>query len=111
MEDALRWQTRRESIQGYTCSKTKQIVEASSQMFLESVPPILMLHLKLFDYDLETGAGRKVLKRIDFNENFEIPRECFPRNSDNRLCRRYKLLGGLNMEITIIPPFLFDLMI
>ncbi|KAI2797614.1 Ubiquitin carboxyl-terminal hydrolase 10 [Blomia tropicalis] len=93
LEDALRWQTRRESIQGYTCSKTKQIVEASSQMFLESVPPILMLHLKLFDYDLETGAGRKVLKRIDFNENFEIPRECFPRNSDNRLCRRYKLLG------------------
>ena len=63
-------------------------------MFLETVPPILIFHLKLFDYDIETGAGRKVLKRIDFSENFEIPRECFLRNHDIRNCKRYKLLGG-----------------
>ena len=46
-------------------------------MFLETVPPILVLHLKLFDYDVESGANRKVLKRITYHENFEIPRDCF----------------------------------
>lgn len=94
MDDAIRWQTKSETIHGYTCSKTKQIVDASSQMFLENLPPILILHLKLFDYEIETGASKKLLKTIDFHENFEIPRECVTGKIDHR-CRRYKLLAGM----------------
>ncbi|KAH9529876.1 Ubiquitin carboxyl-terminal hydrolase 10 [Dermatophagoides farinae] len=92
LDDAIRWQTKSETIHGYTCSKTKQIVDASSQMFLENLPPILILHLKLFDYEIETGASKKLLKTIDFHENFEIPRECVTGKIDHR-CRRYKLLA------------------
>lgn len=79
-------------IQGYTCSKTKQIVECTSQMLLESLPPILILHLKLFDYDIETGAGRKLMKRIEICEHFDIPKECV--SGKSKSCRRYKILGG-----------------
>ncbi|KAH9424442.1 Ubiquitin carboxyl-terminal hydrolase 10 [Dermatophagoides pteronyssinus] len=92
LDDAIRWQTKSETIHGYTCSKTKQIVDASSQMFLENLPPILILHLKLFDYEIETNASKKLLKTIEFLENFEIPRECVTGKIDHR-CRRYKLLA------------------
>lgn len=85
--------TRRQPIQGYTCSKSKQVVDASSQMFLDQMPPILVFHLKLFDYDVETGANKKLLKRIQFNENFEFPRESLIREVP-RSMRTYKLLAG-----------------
>lgn len=94
LDDAIRWQTKSETIHGYTCSKTKQIIEANSQMFLENLPPILIFHLKLFDYDIETGVSKKLFKIIDFSENFEIPRECISGKGDNR-CRKYKLLAGM----------------
>lgn len=94
LEDALRWHSRRDKITGYTCSKTKQTVEANCQTFIESLPPILIIQLKLFDYDLEANTESKIMKRIDFSENFEIPRECCS-TRDNRACRRYKLLGGM----------------
>ena len=94
LEDAIRLQNRSQTIQDYTCSKTKQLVDARSQMFIETLPSILILHLKLFEYDIETGAERKLLKRIDFSENFEIPRECIS-SKDNRICKRFKLLAGL----------------
>lgn len=67
-------------------------MQASSQTFLESVPPILVLHLKLFDYDPTTNSSSKVLKRIQFEESFEIPKECLSRNY--RGVRKYKLLAG-----------------
>ena len=105
MDDAIRWQTKSETIHGYTCSKTKQIVDASSQMFLENLPPILILHLKLFDYEIETNASKKLLKTIEFLENFEIPRECVTGKIDHR-CRRYKLLAGM-IELIFHIAFLY----
>ncbi|KAF7492189.1 Ubiquitin carboxyl-terminal hydrolase 10 [Sarcoptes scabiei] len=92
IEDAIRYQTKSEVIYGYICPKTKQAMDASNQRFLEILPPILIFHLKLFDYDIETGVTKKLLKSIEFGENLEIPRECLSSKIGNR-CRRFKLLA------------------
>ena len=37
-----------EQLDGYICSKTRQEVEASRNLSLEDLPPILVLHLKRY---------------------------------------------------------------
>jgi ubiquitin carboxyl-terminal hydrolase 10 len=95
IEDALRSLTSRESIQGYTCPKTKQMVDASYQTFLEQLPPILILHLKLFVYDKD-GGSKKLVKKIDYPIDLDLPRDCLhiDRGDKNKYSKSYKLLSG-----------------
>lgn len=96
VEDALKSLTSRESIHGYLCPRTKQTVEASYQTFLDQLPPILILHLKLFVYDKD-GGSKKLNKKIDYKVDLELPRECLhmDRGGDkNRYSKSYKLLSG-----------------
>ena len=86
----------RESIHGYQCPKTKQTIDASYQTFLDQLPPILILHLKLFIYDKD-GGSKKLVKKIDYPIDLELPRECLhmDRGSDkNKYSKSYKLLSG-----------------
>ena len=57
---------RAESLDGFTCPKTKQEVQASRQIQVETLPPILILHLKRFVYDHKTGGIQKLMKKIDY---------------------------------------------
>lgn len=95
VEDALKSLTMRESIHGYQCPKTKQTIDASYQTFLDQLPPILILHLKLFIYDKD-GGSKKLVKKIDYPIDLELPRECLhmDRGSDkNKYSKSYKLLS------------------
>jgi ubiquitin carboxyl-terminal hydrolase 10 len=47
--------------------------EASHQVLIEALPPILVLHLKRFRYDAAAGGVIKIEKPIQFAPELEIP--------------------------------------
>ena len=69
-------------------------MDASYQTFLEQLPPILILHLKLFVYD-KNGGSKKLLKKIDYPIDLDLPKDCLhiDRN-DKKISKSYKLLSG-----------------
>lgn len=98
VEDALRQLTLTESIQDYTCPKTNKHIEASCQSFLEQLPPILILHVKLFSFD-KSGGMKKLMKKLEFPMHLEIPRECLLQDR-LRHSKSYKLLSVVYHEGT-----------
>ncbi|XP_019629435.1 PREDICTED: ubiquitin carboxyl-terminal hydrolase 10-like isoform X1 [Branchiostoma belcheri] len=95
VKDALEAMVTKETIHGYTCSKTKQEVEASRRMMIEDLPPVLVLHLKRFVYD-KTGGSQKVQKRVDFNIELDINKELLSPAVKNKLHqgqRTYRLFA------------------
>lgn len=66
-------------------------VEASQQILVEALPPILVLHMKRFCYEKDGGVV-KVGKRIVFSEGLEVPSEILiPAMRKPQI--RYKLFG------------------
>jgi ubiquitin carboxyl-terminal hydrolase 10 len=47
--------------------------EASQQVLIEVLPPVLVLHLKRFLYDVATDGVLKISKLIQFAPELEIP--------------------------------------
>lgn len=96
--DALKGLTKPESIQGDFNSSRGPNVTATKQMFIETMPPVLILHLKRFHYDSLTGATQKIWKKVGYPLDLEIPREVFPAHRRNTLTAqgglpKYRLMG------------------
>lgn len=49
---------------------------STKQMFIETLPPVLILHLKRFHYD--TNGAQKIWKKIGYPLELEIPKDVFP---------------------------------
>jgi ubiquitin carboxyl-terminal hydrolase 10 len=47
--------------------------DASQQMLIEALPPVLVLHLKRFRYDVASDGVIKTSKPIQFSSGLEIP--------------------------------------
>lgn len=75
--DALLWLTKPETIHGDFNSPRGGMVNATKQVFIESLPPVLILHLKRFQYDSITHGTQKIWKRIGYPLELEIPKEVF----------------------------------
>jgi ubiquitin carboxyl-terminal hydrolase 10 len=76
--DALKGLTRSEALHGDFKSPKGPNVTAAKQVFIETVPPVLILHLKRFQYD-NAGGTQKIWKKIGYPLELEIPKEVFPR--------------------------------
>ncbi|KAJ3205221.1 hypothetical protein HK099_000891, partial [Clydaea vesicula] len=73
IEDALVNLNVPEHLEDFSSAKGEKI-EATKQNFIESIPPILILHLKRFIYN-ELGGTQKVFKHVEYNERLKIKPE------------------------------------
>lgn len=90
--DALKNLTRLETLDG----AARGARASTKQVHIESLPPVLILHLKRFHYD-EKGP-QKIWKKIGYPLELEIPKEMFPQHKRgyyqaNGGFPRYRLTG------------------
>lgn len=88
--DALKSLTRPETLQGDFSSPRGPGTSATKQVFIDTLPPVLIIHLKRFQYD-NTGGTQKIWKRVGYPLELEIPKEVFPPNKRNGFAAK----GGL----------------
>ncbi len=96
--DALRGLTRSESMHGDFYSTRGQKATATKQVFIETLPPVLILHLKRFHYDSTTKRAEKIWKKVGYPLELEIPKEVFPISTRNKMAvhgglPKYRLTG------------------
>jgi len=91
LTDAIECCFMKESLQGFTCSKTNTEVEASRRTSLEELPTIFIFHLKYFVFNLH--GSQKLHKHIEIPVDLEIPKEVLSPNlrSKSTNMRYYKL--------------------
>lgn len=89
--DALKGLTRPESMQGDFQTPKGVKASATKQVFIETLPPVLILHLKRFHYDSTTKRAEKIWKKVGYPLELEIPKEVFPPSVRNK----YTAHGGL----------------
>ncbi|KAF2146350.1 uncharacterized protein K452DRAFT_294918 [Aplosporella prunicola CBS 121167] len=77
--EALKGLTRPETLQGDFNSPRGPGTSATKQVFIETLPPVLILHLKRFQYD-NTGGTQKIWKKVGYPLELEIPKEVFPQH-------------------------------
>ncbi|KAF8464932.1 hypothetical protein DFH94DRAFT_639948, partial [Russula ochroleuca] len=76
IEDALARISHLQPVQlGPSCSSESLEPEASQQVQIEVLPPILVLHLKRFLYDVAADGIVKISKHVRFAPELEIPLE------------------------------------
>ena len=95
--DALKGLTRSEVLHGDFNSPRGPNVTATKQVFIETLPPVLILHLKRFQYD-NAGGTQKIWKKVGYPLDLEIPKEVFPPHKRGGLAAhsglpKYRLIG------------------
>lgn len=94
VKSALEILVGKDQVEGMTCSKTKQQIEAWKQVTLEELPVILILHLKWFDYKLD-GCS-KILKNVEFPVDLKIDPKFLSPNAAKKFVakqKQYKLFA------------------
>ncbi|KAF2010712.1 cysteine proteinase [Aaosphaeria arxii CBS 175.79] len=74
ISDALKAMTHLETLDG----STRGARASTKQVFIESLPPVLILHLKRFHYD--ANGPQKIWKKIGYPLDLEIPKDVFPQH-------------------------------
>lgn len=74
--DALRKLATTETLHGDFNSPTGAKT-AAKQVFIETLPPVLILHLKRFHYE-DAGGTQKIWKTVGYPQELTVPKELFP---------------------------------
>lgn len=95
--DALKGLTKPEPIHGDFNSPRGPNSTATKQFFIETLPQVLILHLKRFQYD-SSGGTQKIWKKVGYPLELEIPKEVFPQHKRGGLLAhggapKYRLTG------------------
>ncbi|XP_071450838.1 ubiquitin carboxyl-terminal hydrolase 10 isoform X2 [Hetaerina americana] len=70
VKDAMELLVGRDQLEGLTSLKTHREVEAWQQVTLEELPPVLILHLKWFDYKMDSCS--KIVKSVEFMVDLKV---------------------------------------
>lgn len=95
--DALKGLTKPETLHGDFNSPRGPGFTATKQVTIETLPQVLILHLKRFQYD-SSGGTQKIWKKVGYPLELEIPKEVFPQHKRGGLLAhgglpRYRLIG------------------
>ena len=95
--DALKGLTKPETLHGHFNSPRGPGTTATKQVSIETLPRVLILHLKRFQYD-NAGGTQKIWKKVGYPLDLEIPKEVFPQHKRGGLVAhgglpRYRLIG------------------
>ncbi|KDQ50100.1 hypothetical protein JAAARDRAFT_211925 [Jaapia argillacea MUCL 33604] len=93
--DALQYISHPQPVQVTSPIRPGVIIDASQQVLIDTLPPILVLHLKRFHYDVGVGGAVKIGKQISFGPELEIPAEIMSPAKKSSHPPRYKLFGVL----------------
>ncbi|KAG0350861.1 hypothetical protein BG005_009605 [Podila minutissima] len=92
IEDALRNSTMPEVLDGFTSSERGgATVEATKKIFIEHVPPVLVLHLKRFIY--RDGGTQKLHKQVGYKTVLDLQPEIISPARRPSSAIPYKLFG------------------
>lgn len=91
VKEALEILVGRDQLEGVTCSKTNQEVNAWQQMTLEKLPVVLILHLKWFDY--KPDGCTKILKTVEFPVELKIDTKILASKKYSQKQRLYRLFA------------------
>lgn len=86
--DALKHITRPEKLTGDFGSPRGRDAVALKQVFIESLPPVLILHLKRFTFDAK-GGTMKIWKKVGYPLELEIPSEVISRQRKTALTQEF----------------------
>ncbi|KAI0320712.1 hypothetical protein OF83DRAFT_1052586 [Amylostereum chailletii] len=73
IRDALSHISQPQSVQIVSPTRPGTTVDATQQVFIEALPPILVLHLKRFLYDTDAKGVMKIGKKVQFTPELDIP--------------------------------------
>ncbi|KAI4259967.1 MAG: hypothetical protein L6R42_004281, partial [Xanthoria sp. 1 TBL-2021] len=95
--DALKGLTHSETLHGDFNSPRGPGIMATKQVTIETLPQVLILHLKRFQYD-NAGGTQKIWKKVGYPLDLEIPKEVFPQHKRGGIVAhgglpKYRLIG------------------
>ena len=95
--DALKGLTKPETLHGEFNSPRGPGSTATKQVSIETLPQVLILHLKRFQYD-SSGGTQKIWRKVGYPLDLEIPKEVFPQHKRGGLLAHgrlpmYQLIG------------------
>ncbi|KAK8081879.1 hypothetical protein PG996_000660 [Apiospora saccharicola] len=99
--DALKNLTRSETMHGDFGSPRGPDVPATKQVFIEHLPPVLILHLKRFQFDAQHTGTMKIWKKVGYPLDLELPKEVFTRQKRNTMLAegtglpKYRLIAAV----------------
>ncbi|KAG2353423.1 hypothetical protein BDR07DRAFT_1433334 [Suillus spraguei] len=94
IKDALTHIYTPQSVQVTSVTRPGATLDATQQVHIESLPPILILHLNRFLYDANEGGVAKVGKQVVFAPELEVGNEVMVQGKKVN-GTRYRLFGAL----------------
>ncbi|KAJ2923184.1 hypothetical protein H1R20_g13912, partial [Candolleomyces eurysporus] len=95
IQDALSYISHPQPVQVSISTQPGVAVEATQQVHIESLPPILVLHIKRFCYDMNVKGVVKVGKQVQFGPELEIGADLMATAAKKTGPTRYKLFGAV----------------
>ncbi|KIJ59679.1 hypothetical protein HYDPIDRAFT_177724 [Hydnomerulius pinastri MD-312] len=93
IKDALAYISSPQSVQVTSVTRPGATLDATQLVQIDSLPPILILHLKRFLYDASAGGVAKVGKQVSFTPELEVGSDLLAPGKKIH-STRYKLFGG-----------------